>query len=48
MPVFKKYEEEAKKFFKISFLICSTSVKVSQKFPLYPCIMSKEIDVQWS
>ncbi len=31
MPVFKKYEEEAKKFFKISFLICSTFVKVSQK-----------------
>ena len=31
MPVFKKYEEEAKKFFKISFLICSTFMKVSQK-----------------
>ena len=33
MPVFKKYGEEAKSFFKISFLICSTFVKVSQKFP---------------
>ena len=33
MSVFKKYEEEVKKFFKISFLICSTLVKVSQKFP---------------
>ena len=47
MPVFKKYGEEAKSF-KISFLICSTFVKVSQNFLFYPYIISKEFDVQWS
>ena len=48
MFVFKKHGEEPK-FFKISFLICSTYVKVSQKFPFFIFItMSKEIDVQWS
>ena len=49
MSVFKKCEEEAKEFFKISFLICSTFVKVSQKISfsiLMPCL--KKIDVQWS
>ncbi len=48
MSVFKKYGEEPE-FFKISFLICSTYVKVSQNFPFFIfIIMSKEIDAQWS